>query len=121
MAAMTNLAVILVLRLWMPSSNEFYVLFIIAALWGISDAIWQTQINALYGVLFTGEETTGGFSNYRLWESAGFILAYILQSQVCIYTKLWVLIVMLFLGMIGYLMIEWGEAKKTNNNPRQQE
>ena len=122
MAAFINLAVILVLRLWIPNPSEFYVLFVIAALWGISDAIWQTQINTLYGVLFTGEETTGGFSNYRLWESAGFILAYILQSHVCIYSKLWVLIVMLGLGMIGYLTVEWGEeAKNTNNNTRQQE
>ena len=66
---------------------------------------------ALYGVLFTGEESTGGFSNYRLWESVGFIVAYILQTQVCILTKIWVLVIMLGLGMTGYLTVEWEEHK----------
>ena len=46
--AFINLAVILVLRLWTPNADEAYVFFIIAALWGISDAIWQTQINGMY-------------------------------------------------------------------------
>ena len=61
---------------------------------------------ALYGVLFVGEETTGGFSNYRLWESVGFIIAYILQTQVCIDVKLWILLATLVLGLAGYLTVE---------------
>ena len=32
------------------------VVYILAALWGAGDAIWQTQINALYGVLFASDE-----------------------------------------------------------------
>ena len=48
MGAFINLAVILVLRLWMPNPDEAYVFFVIAALWGISDAIWQTQINGMF-------------------------------------------------------------------------
>ena len=43
--AFINLAVILFLRLWTPNPDDAYVFFIIAAFWGISDAIWQTQIN----------------------------------------------------------------------------
>ena len=46
--AFINLAVILFLRLWTPNPDEAYVFFIIAAFWGISDAIWQTQINGMY-------------------------------------------------------------------------
>ena len=48
MGAFINLAVILVLRLWMPNPDEAYVFFIIAVLWGVSDAIWQTQINGMF-------------------------------------------------------------------------
>ena len=40
------------------------------------------KFTALYGVIFPGKESSAGFSNYRLWESAGFIFAYILQTQV---------------------------------------
>jgi hypothetical protein len=63
----------------------------------------------LYGVLFVGPESAGGFSNYRLWESFGFIIAYILQTQVCINAKLWFLVITLLVGLAGYLTVEHGE------------
>lgn len=43
--ATLNLAVIMFLFLWRPNSEQAYFFFIVAALWGISDAVWQTQIN----------------------------------------------------------------------------
>jgi hypothetical protein len=33
------------LFLWKPNLDQKIVLFIIAGLWGVADAIWQTQIN----------------------------------------------------------------------------
>ncbi len=53
-------------------------MYVLAALWGVADAIWQTQINALYGVLFAKNEEAA-FSNYRLWESLGFLFAFLTQ------------------------------------------
>jgi len=72
---------------------------------------------ALYGVLFESDEEAA-FSNYRLWESLGFIFAYILQTQVCIYSKLWVIIAVLGAGIGGYLIIEINEfnRKKSRSN-----
>ncbi len=37
--------------------------------------------SALYGALFKGKEEAG-FSNYRMWESLGFLFAFVLQTQV---------------------------------------
>ena len=54
------------------------VVYVIAAFWGIADAIWQTQINALYGNIFVSDEEAA-FSNYRLWESLGFLVAFVTQ------------------------------------------
>ena len=65
----------------------------------------------MYGVLFEKDEEAA-FSNYRLWESLGFILAYILQNTVCVYTKLWVVLAVLAVGMAGYLFIEVKEWRK---------
>ena len=56
------------------------VVYVMAGMWGIGDGIWQTQINALYGVLFYSQEEAA-FSNYRLWESFGFIIAFITQAS----------------------------------------
>ena len=116
---------------WQPNPQQAYVFFILAGLWGIADAVWQTQINgkylnvvynikpwliflsaaALYGVLFEHDEEAA-FSNYRLWESLGFIIAFVLQTQVCIYTKLWVLVGVIVAGMAGYNAIEVLERRK---------
>ncbi|TRY61495.1 hypothetical protein TCAL_05719 [Tigriopus californicus] len=108
---LVNIVVIVVFFTWSPNPEEQYVFYILAALWGVADAVWQTQINALYGVLFEKDEEAA-FSNYRLWESLGFIVAYILQNNVCIYSKLWVMIGVLSTGMIGYLIIEAMEFRK---------
>jgi hypothetical protein len=45
--AILNIVVIVVLFDWMPNPNEAYVFFILAGLWGVSDAVWQTQINGI--------------------------------------------------------------------------
>ena len=66
---------------------------------------------ALYGVLFANDEEAA-FSNYRLWESAGYILAFILQTQVCIEAKLYVLLGIIILGMIGYFLSEISERSQ---------
>ena len=65
----------------------------------------------MYGVLFANDEEAA-FSNYRLWESIGFIIAFILQTQVCIDVKLYVLLAVIIAGMLGYFIIEFNERKK---------
>ena len=65
----------------------------------------------MYGVLFANDEEAA-FSNYRLWESTGFIIAFILQTQVCIDVKLYVLLAVIIAGMLGYFIIEFNERKK---------
>ena len=91
------------------------VVYILAALWGIADAIWQTQINALYGVLFPSEEEAA-FSNYRLWESLGFLVAFItLSCGVCAFPKLILAIFLLAAGMVGYLILEYQLRKEWRN------
>jgi len=42
-----DLCIQLSLVLWRPAVNEEYVLYILSGLWGMSDGIWQTQINGL--------------------------------------------------------------------------
>ena len=92
------------------------VVYLLAALWGTADAIWQTQINALYGVLFASDEEAA-FSNYRLWESMGFLLAFITQaSGVCVFPKLILALFFLAIAMAGYLMLEMLERKEARSS-----
>lgn len=98
--------------IWKPTENQIYVLFILAGLWGLADAVWQTQINAFYGVLFV-ENDEAAFSNYRLWESAGFVLFYIITPYIRIRIALIILLIFLSLGMLGYGLTELRWKKKS--------
>lgn len=44
-AAVTNFSCIIGLLQWRPDPNQLAVFFVFPALWGMSDAIWQTQTN----------------------------------------------------------------------------
>jgi hypothetical protein len=71
-------------------------------------------ITAFYGVIFPAEEEAA-FSNYRLWESIGFIIAYAYSTFICVDAKLYVLIGVLATGMTGYLFIEVREHRQSKN------
>lgn len=63
------------------------------------------MIAAFYGVLFEKNEEAA-YSNYRLWESAGFIVAFAYNTFICMTVKLSVLAAVLTAGMAGYLAVE---------------
>jgi len=43
-AALINYSMIILMFLWDPKQSQMVLLFVIAGLWGIADAIWQTQV-----------------------------------------------------------------------------
>ena len=93
-AALVNYAMIILMFLWEPVESQMSLLFVIAGLWGIADAIWQTQVickalryeskrpltfssslSATYTVLYT-ETDPSALAKYRLWKSVGFVITY---------------------------------------------
>ena len=36
------------LMFWLPNTDQEYVLYILSGLWGLTDGIWQTQINGIF-------------------------------------------------------------------------
>eukprot|EP00092_Neocalanus_flemingeri_P030399 GFUD01032999.1.p1 GENE.GFUD01032999.1~~GFUD01032999.1.p1 ORF type:complete len:501 (+),score=111.97 GFUD01032999.1:117-1619(+) len=119
LGACINVLVIIIMLSWTPTSSAVGVVYLLAALWGTADAIWQTQINALYGVLFKSDEEAA-FSNYRLWESMGFLLAFITQaSGVCVFPKLILALFFLAIAMVGYGMLEVLERREARQSHTQ--
>lgn len=43
--ALLNVICVITLFEWAPNPDMSYLFFIISALWGAADAVWQTQIN----------------------------------------------------------------------------
>ena len=47
-----DLSIHATLYAWMPHPNSPAVFYIISGMWGITDGIWQTQINGTFYLLF---------------------------------------------------------------------
>ncbi|XP_043963364.1 protein unc-93 homolog A [Gambusia affinis] len=113
-AGATNLACIITLLLWRPHPDQLPVFFVLPALWGMADAIWQTQTNALYGILFPRDKEAA-FANYRMWESLGFVIAFAYSTFLCLEYKLYIVLAVLVITMITYPIVEYYEYR----NPTQ--
>lgn len=46
---MTNLACVITFLLWKPDPEQLYLFFVLPALWGMADAVWQPQVNGKSG------------------------------------------------------------------------
>ena len=72
----------------------------------------RSYFAALYGVLFKTESEVA-FSNYRMWESMGFIIAFAYSSFLCTSVKLIILTCVLVIGMLGYFTVEYMYSSKS--------
>lgn len=71
----------------------------------------------IYGTLFRRNKEAA-FSNYRLWESAGFVVAYAYSTHLCARKKLYVMGVVLFVGFVGYIIVEIRHSVKARRLKR---
>ncbi|XP_068088006.1 protein unc-93 homolog A-like isoform X2 [Hyperolius riggenbachi] len=115
LAALANVVSIIALLFWKPHPNQFAIFFIFPVIWGMADAVWQTQTNSLYGVLFD-DHKEAGFANYRLWESLGFVVAYGYNTFLCVSVKLYILLSVLFLGITLFAVVEYREKNNIIRN-----
>lgn len=67
----------------------------------------------LYGTLFRRNKEAA-FSNFRLWESAGFVIAYASSTTLCARMKLYVLFGNLTIGVICYIVVEIRHRRKVS-------
>lgn len=82
-------------------------LFIITTRW----LFIISTVTGLYGTLFRRNKEAA-FSNYRLWESAGFVIAYAYSTHLCARMKLYVMLTVLIIGTIGYIIVELLHRRK---------
>nr|XP_012632274.1 protein unc-93 homolog A isoform X1 [Microcebus murinus] len=110
LGAATQLCCSVALLLWTPHPDQLAVFFVFSGLWGVADAVWQTQNNALFGVLFE-ENKESAFASYRLFEALGFVIAFGYSTFLCVYVKLYILIGVLSVTMVAYGTVEYLESE----------
>jgi hypothetical protein len=65
----------------------------------------------LYGALFRRNKEAA-FSNYRLWESLGFVIAYAYSTMICARMKLYIVMTVLAFGTVCYILVEIRQLRK---------
>lgn len=65
---------------------------------------------ALYGILFPRDKEAA-FSNYRMWESLGFVIAFAYSTFLCLEYKLYIMLGILALTSITYPLVEYHQYK----------
>ncbi|XP_070571798.1 protein unc-93 homolog A-like [Ptychodera flava] len=115
--AAIHLALIISLLLWEPLESQMPVYFTVAAAWGLADAIWQTEINSVYGVVFSANQEAA-YSNYRLWESLGFTVSFAYSLFLCVSTKLYILTGVLGVGLLSYFVVEYKRWKEQREDQK---
>uniref|UniRef100_A0A8C0D166 Protein unc-93 homolog A n=1 Tax=Balaenoptera musculus TaxID=9771 RepID=A0A8C0D166_BALMU len=111
LGAVTQLSCFIALLLWKPHPRQLPLFFVFPGLWGMADAVWQTQNNALFGVLFE-KNKEAAFASYRLWEALGYVIAFGYSTFLCVSVKLYVLLGVLSLAMAAYGTVEYLGSKK---------
>ena len=70
----------------------------------------------LYGVLFPDNEEPS-FTNYRMWESLGFCMAYLMNNLLNVKIHTFISMSGLFIGMTGYAFVEILSRRKPVKEP----
>ncbi|KAI5633682.1 UNC93-like protein [Phthorimaea operculella] len=104
-------SLLITLLSWPPQAGAAYVSFVIALLWGLCNSIFLVQFNAYNGILFPGREEAA-FSNFRLWDSIGHIIAYITSAYLRAWVKIYLQLGLLVIGMCCYFTAEYREKKR---------
>lgn len=63
-------------------------LVVIAAVWGVGDAVWQTQVNAMTGATFGNSDTTRAFAAMKLWQSVALAATFVYNQLLGTVVKL---------------------------------
>lgn len=72
---------------------------------------FQHWLLGIYGALFRRNKEAA-FSNYRMWESLGFVIAYVYSTMICARMKLYIVITVLAVGTICYILVEIRQLRK---------
>ncbi|GFR03853.1 UNC93-like protein [Trichonephila clavata] len=106
------------LLIWSPEVHHPYMFYLAAAMWGIITGLFWSQLQALYGVLFQGDEEAA-FGSYYLYSSLGWTMSFLISNYICTSIKIYILCAISCIGIIGYLITErqYYLRKKEMNDP----
>lgn len=103
---LAQLSVMTVILKWSPRNNDdLIVLFAMSFVWGIGSGVWYPSTYAFISIVFR-ENMEAAFSNFHLWNNLGSSISYAWSYQLCVHTKVYLLMAVVTIGVIGHLSVE---------------
>ncbi|KAF5940822.1 hypothetical protein HYC85_021989 [Camellia sinensis] len=79
--------------------------YLIAAIWGIGDGVFNTQLSALLGMLFKHDTVEGAFAQLKVWQSASMAVVFFVSPYISLLAMLVVMLVAVCVSMAGFLLL----------------
>ncbi|KAF8793239.1 uncharacterized protein LOC129969394 [Argiope bruennichi] len=112
-AQLVNIGNSVFMLMWVPDSDHPMMFFVTACLCGIVTGIIWAQIPAFYGVLFKKDEEAA-FGCYYVCNSMGWLIPFTISDYICTSVKIYILLTVSTLGILGYLITERIYFKRKN-------
>ncbi|KAF9679905.1 hypothetical protein SADUNF_Sadunf06G0064100 [Salix dunnii] len=77
---------------------------LMAAMLGIGDGVFNTQLSALLGILFK-HDTEGAFAQLKVWQSASIAVVFFLNPYISLQAMVAIMLAALFLAAGGFLVL----------------
>ncbi|KAI3912035.1 hypothetical protein MKW98_007562 [Papaver atlanticum] len=77
---------------------------LMAAMLGVGDGIFNTQLNALLGILFK-DDTEGAFAQLKVWQSASIAVVFFLYPHITLQGMIIIMIAALILAVVCFLFL----------------
>ncbi|KAI3975221.1 hypothetical protein MKX01_017540 [Papaver californicum] len=77
---------------------------LMAGMLGVGDGIFNTQLNALLGILFK-DDTEGAFAQLKVWQSASIAVVFFLYPHITLQAMIIIMIVALVLAVVCFLFL----------------
>ncbi|KAF8793240.1 UNC93-like protein like [Argiope bruennichi] len=112
-AQLVNLGISIFMMLWIPDSDHPAMFFVTAGLCGFVTGVFWAQIPAFYGVLFKKDEEAA-FGCYYVCSSMGWLIPFTISDYICTSVKIYILLTVSTLGILGYMVTERIYSKTKN-------
>ncbi|CAH1774877.1 unnamed protein product [Owenia fusiformis] len=120
-AMVMNAISTLVMLMWEPSTDQYWLFFALPGFYGVAHSICQTQENVLIARLCP-EDLKSSFIIRNMWQSFGFAFSFAINGFLCVWVKAYINLGLLIVVMICYFTLEillhtvWCEDNNAQDN-----
>ncbi|XP_046682872.1 protein unc-93 homolog A-like [Homalodisca vitripennis] len=106
---------ILVLLRWKPTGDDPALLYVIGAVWGVCNSIWECLTFSLLIAIYP-DTWQPAIGHHYFFRYLGLALAFSVHGAFCNHFKLYFLSVVLALTAVSYTVLEWRLAQNHKTN-----